>query len=336
MALVGGLILGLASRHAELHPEATAGQKFRPHIFFNLGRIIGYALLGGAIGLLGNAFKLSPNGLGALTFIVGAIMVFLGLKLVQIFPALKDRSITLPSGVARYFGMSGHAREYSHRGAVIAGALTFFLPCGFTQAMQAYAVSTGSFFKGAAVMGLFAIGTAPGLLGIGGLTSALSGRKARRFFMIAGLAVIALGLFNVKNSLGLFGFAAKQPSENSAAAPAPNAAASDSVQEVRMTQNAGGYDPDVFTVQKGRPVRWIITSTSPYSCAASIVMREYGVSQGLALGENIITFTPTRAGIVPFSCGMGMYRGRFIVTDSANGDGSAPSAFDWYKTTGVQ
>ena len=34
MALVGGLILGISARHAEKHPEATALQKFRPHLFF--------------------------------------------------------------------------------------------------------------------------------------------------------------------------------------------------------------------------------------------------------------------------------------------------------------
>ena len=58
MALVGGLILGISARHAELHPEATVLQKFRPHLFFNLGRLLSYALLGGVIGLIGSALHL--------------------------------------------------------------------------------------------------------------------------------------------------------------------------------------------------------------------------------------------------------------------------------------
>jgi copper chaperone CopZ len=37
MALVGGLVLGASTRYAEKHPEATPAQKFRPHLFFNLG-----------------------------------------------------------------------------------------------------------------------------------------------------------------------------------------------------------------------------------------------------------------------------------------------------------
>ena len=52
MAIVGGLILGISARHAERHPEATSWQKFRPHLFFNLGRIVGYAVLGGLLGAI--------------------------------------------------------------------------------------------------------------------------------------------------------------------------------------------------------------------------------------------------------------------------------------------
>ncbi|NCP77121.1 sulfite exporter TauE/SafE family protein [bacterium] len=45
--------------------------------------------------------------------------------------------------------------------ALGSGALTFFLPCGFTLAMQAYAITTGSFITGALTMMAFALGTAP-------------------------------------------------------------------------------------------------------------------------------------------------------------------------------
>ena len=110
-------------------------------------------------------------------------MIFFGLKLIQIFPVLKDKNITLPSSIARVFGLDREVKEYSHTSALVTGALTFFLPCGFTQAMQLYAVSTGSFWQGMAIMGLFAIGTAPGLLSVGGLTAMVKGRTARIFFI---------------------------------------------------------------------------------------------------------------------------------------------------------
>jgi len=308
MALIGGLVLGLSARHAEQHPEATAAQKFRPHIYFNLGRILGFAVLGGLIGLIGQAFKPSNNLLGLLTVLIGGVMIFFGLKLIEIFPALRDKSITLPSGIAKVFGLNKEVKEYSHRGATVMGGLTFFLPCGFTQAMQLYAVSTGSFWQGAAIMGLFAVGTAPGLLGIGGLTSVFKGRKARIFFMTAGLAVILLGWVNITNGSRLFG---GRVDRKAAATTTTNQKA----QEVRMTQLRNGYSPNIFTVKKGQPVKWIINSATSLSCATYLVVPKYGISRSLRAGENIITFTPTQTGEIPFSCSMGMYRGKFIVTE---------------------
>ncbi|HSR89255.1 MAG TPA: sulfite exporter TauE/SafE family protein [Candidatus Udaeobacter sp.] len=307
MALVGGLVLSLAARHAEQHPEATAAQKFRPHIFFNLGRIVGFAVLGGFVGLIGQAFKPANNLLGVLTVIIGGVMVFFGLKLIEIFPALRDKSITLPSGIAKFFGLNKEVKEYSHKGAIVMGVLTFFLPCGFTQAMQLYAVSTGSFWQGMAIMGLFAIGTAPGLLGIGGLTSVFKGRKARLFFMVAGLTVIVLGLFNISNGARLFG---KRVDKQAAVVVADQNA-----QEVRMTQGRTGYSPNILTIKKDQPVKWIINSETSLSCAAYLVVPKYGISKSLRSGENIINFTPNETGEIPFSCSMGMYRGKFIVTE---------------------
>ena len=143
MALVGGLVLALSARHAELHPEATAKEKFRPHLYFNLGRVGGYALFGGLIGWLGSAFKLSPNFLGLMTVVVGGVMIFLGLKLIEIFPILSDKTIALPKTVAKFFGLRQETKEYSHQAAAVTGALTFFCPaalprpCSFTPSAPA-------------------------------------------------------------------------------------------------------------------------------------------------------------------------------------------------------
>jgi sulfite exporter TauE/SafE len=308
MALVGGLVLALSARHAELHPEATAKEKFRPHLYFNLGRVLGYAFLGGLIGWLGSVFKPSPFFLGLITMAVGGVMIVLGLKLVEIFPVFKNKTLTLPVGLSRALGLDRESREYSHKGAMITGVLTFFLPCGFTQAMQLYAVSTGGFWSGAVIMFLFALGTAPGLLGIGGLSAIFKGQKAKIFFATAGLAVILLGWFNLVNGSRLIGSQPRvsNPDDNSATV-------SGEVQEIKMTEDYTGYTPRVLTVKAGVPVRWIITAKAPYSCAASLVVPSYGINKQLKPGENIIEFTPKQIGEIPFSCSMGMYRGKLIV-----------------------
>ncbi|MBI5071455.1 sulfite exporter TauE/SafE family protein [Candidatus Falkowbacteria bacterium] len=311
MALVGGLVLSLSARHAEKHPEISAKQKFVPHLYFNLGRIIGFGILGGVIGMLGSVVRPSIGTLGFMTIAVGGVMIFLGLKLVEIFPALKDKTISLPKSIANFFGLNKEQKEYSHKGSFITGVLTFFLPCGFTQAMQLYAVSTGSFSRGFLVMSLFALGTAPGLLGIGGLASVFKGKKAKIFFAATGLAVILLGWFNIANGSQLV-FGGKANGATSSGADLSG------VQEVRMTQGGSGYSPNEFTIEKGKKVKWIINSTNQFSCASSLVMPKYGINEYLKKGENIIEFTPTEVGQIPFSCSMGMYRGVFNVVESGS------------------
>ncbi len=308
MALIGGLVLALSVQHAEAHPESTRMQNFRPHLFFNLGRILGFALFGGTIGFIGGRLQPSVRAMAILTIIVGAVMVLLGLKLIEIFPILQRINITLPKFVSKNLGFKQDQKEYSHAGAFALGALTFFLPCGFTQAMQLYAISTGNFMQGALIMSLFALGTAPGLLGIGGLSSAFKGSKAKLFFTAAGLAVIFLGIFNIHNALALV-----FPPKPAEIVEQNEGKITGTVQEVRMSQNGYGYSPNVITVKKNNTVRWIINSTNQYSCSSLLVAPSLGLSRKLEPGENVIEFTPTRLGDIAFSCSMGMYRGKFIV-----------------------
>ena len=221
MALVGGLVLGISARHAAQHPEASARQKFRPHLFFNLGRVTGYAVLGGVLGSIGSVLQLSSTALGWMTIGVGMVMLLMGGKLIGIFPRLEEVNFTLPSSIARLLGLQNREKEYSHRGAATLGALTFFLPCGFTQSMQLLAISSGSISQGALIMGTFALGTAPGLLGVGGLASAVKGVFAQRFFKFAGLVVISFAVFNISNGSTLAGFNAGGGLASSAAAAGP-------------------------------------------------------------------------------------------------------------------
>lgn len=321
MALVGGLILGISARYSEKHPEATPIQKFRPHLFFNLGRISSYFIFGGLIGLIGKAFQFSGTFLGLLIIIVGLTMLVLGLQLTALFPRLSSVSITLSSSISKLFRLrASNQKEYSHKNSILMGALTFFLPCGFTQAMQLYAMSTGSFLSGALIMGTFALGTAPGLLGVGGLTSVIRGNFAKLFYKFTGLLVIILAIINIGNGYNLTGWHSSAKSSNQNAITQnqndPNVQIVNGVQEVRMDQVGNGYKPNKFTIQKNIPVKWIINSKNDDVCAASIVMNKMGINKSLVEGENITEFTPSEVGDLNFSCFMGMYTGKFIVVDN--------------------
>jgi|SRR3989344_5898919 len=309
MALIGGLVLGISSRHAELHPETTASQKFKPHLFFNLGRLISYAILGGAIGLIGSVFRLSSSTLGLLIIFVGIIMFFLGLKMTEIFPRMGSGGLLMPKSIARFLGIGREVKEYSHKGAFWTGALTFFLPCGFTQAVQVYAISTGSFTQGSLLMLLFALGTMPGLLGIGGLTSVVKGWFARYFFKFVALALLILAIWNISNGYNLTGITLTGLGQSNTKQQKLSGQIINSEQVVEINQSKSGYLPRKITVKKDTPVKLLISVTNPYVCTASLVIPKLDIWTNFVEGINEVKFTPTETGPIKFSCAMGMYTG---------------------------
>ena len=313
MAIVGGLVLGISARFARAHPDLTTAQKLRPHLAFNTGRVVGFAALGAVMGGLGSAITLDARTVAVLMIVVSLVMGAVGLQLSAVSPRLSGGTVALPARLGRMLRLDRGG--YSHRTAFLAGAGSFFLPCGFTQAVQIYALSTGSPGQAAAVMGLFALGTAPGLLGIGGLTAAVRPSAAPTFFRFAGVTVLAFAALNVHGALGVLapglfapGTAGVQTSVSR------NVTLDGDVQVLRTTQVANGYEPAAATVYLGREVRWEIESTA-LTCAAALYAPALGIDAALQAGVNVFTFTPQTVGTIRYSCAMGMYWGSIEVIE---------------------
>ena len=332
MALVGGLVLGLSARYAEKHPTASALQRFRPHLFFNAGRIVTFLAFGGILGLFGSVFRLNSSVLGLLTIGVGVVMIVLGLKLTELFPKLENKGLSLPTGLAKFLGIKQHrTKEYSHKDSLVLGGLSFFLPCGFTQAMQLVAIASGSFVTGSLVMGLFAIGTAPGLLGIGGLTSVVKGAFAKSFFRFVGVAVVLLAAYNISNGLSLMGYkltTARQSAPTSVA-PAPASTATPAVTPSTSPKSNSPYGqntptvlptvftvskdiiPSVFTVEVGKPyILEVDAQEDGIGCMSTIMIPGiYKTPLLITKGKIRLPFTINRAGSYQITCAMGVPRG---------------------------
>jgi len=323
MAIVGGMILAIGANYAKAHPNLSFKRKLIPSLTFMAGRVVGYFLLGGVLGMLGQKFKISATVNGLITLLVGIVLLFLGLKLIKLFPRLSSWQLTLPKALARSLGINKERDTYSHWGTAILGALTFFTPCGFTQAMQLYALSSGSWLAGATIMGLFAIGTAPGILSLGTLASAIKGKISNFLFILVGMGLIFFSMFNIANGYKLLSLSGSWswPTKTSTSVSLEDVEMKDGQQIIRMTQGSRGYTPNKFKLIKDMPVKWIVTSTAPNSCASSLIVPKLNIEKQLISGENIIEFTPSALGKVGFSCSMGMYTGTFEVVE-----GTSPSA----------
>src|SRR4030042_4799956 len=118
----------------------------------------------------------------------------------------------------------------------------------------------GSFLSGAIIMAVFAIGTTPGLLSIGGITSAVKGSFAKKFFKFAGILVILFAILNIfsgYNLTGWKGFSIFQRSSVAADTNDQNVKLENGFQVIRMSQTSSGYEPNEFVIKKGIPVKWI-------------------------------------------------------------------------------
>lgn len=199
MAVVGGLTLSLSAHFAK------EGSRLRPHAFFHIGRLVSFFVLGGTIGALGSVFQLGQTGTLLLNGIVALVLIVLGVNLLDTFPWAKKLQPSLP----RFIGKRAlNLKHLNHALApLLIGAATFFLPCGFTQSMQIYTLTTGSFFTGAITMFSFALGTLP-VLALLSISSLGIQKKASSgiFFKTAGLVVILFGILNLLNAFAAAGF----------------------------------------------------------------------------------------------------------------------------------
>jgi len=198
MAIVGGLVLSLSAYYAQ------KGEKTRPQILFHAGRLVSFFVLGGVAGAAGSIFRFGPFGSMILGLVVGGLMMMMGVSLLHIFPWAKKFRLLLPRNLGdRIQALAGRRARIM---PVALGAATFFLPCGFTQSMQIYTLTTGNFLTGALTMFCFALGTFP-VLAL--LSFSALGAPGRRhpgvFFKTAGLLVVLFGIYDILSSLAGYG-----------------------------------------------------------------------------------------------------------------------------------
>jgi uncharacterized protein len=324
IAVTGGLLVAIAARYNEANAALTGAQRLKPHLYFNAGRIISYTLLGGAIGALGAALTLSPEVNGLLTIIASVVMILLGLQMLKLFPSITRFMPAMPKALAHR--IHDFAERQTRGGAFILGAATFFLPCGFTQALQLYVLAKGGFAAGALTMLAFALGTLPALMSLSAVSSFATGAFQRRFLTFAGAAVIVLGVLNIQYGLVLAsgnmnsGAAAGSAKSVQQAVQQPTPAGPKQIVVMRIV----GYDyiPNQFTVKQGVPVDWRIDASEAAGCGRILLAPKLRIQKLLSSNSTtMISFIPQEAGEFGFNCGMGMMTpdSKFVVVPSSRG-----------------
>ncbi|OGY88988.1 MAG: hypothetical protein A3B30_02760 [Candidatus Komeilibacteria bacterium RIFCSPLOWO2_01_FULL_52_15] len=306
LAVTGGLLIATATRYNERHAELTGVQKFKPHLYFNIGRVVSYTVFGAVVGALGSVISLSTRATGILTIVASIVMVVLGLQLLDVFPFLRRMQLKLPK---RFAHRIHDASNSEHRAApFFLGASTFFLPCGFTQTLQLYVLTLGSPMRGALTMLFFALGTLPALMSLSVLTSFSKGLFLRYFVKVAGVLVVLMGVLNVSGGFALAGVPLDPRTlfaQNTA--PATEVPMRNGKQIAEMRVEGYEYYPSRFTVKAGVPVDWLIDGRKAQGCAQVLIVPKLGITRRLSRDAvTTISFTPKQDGTLEFSCSMGM------------------------------
>jgi sulfite exporter TauE/SafE len=324
VAMCGGINLSQCIPRPGVQGESQTAA-LRPSLLYNLGRVVSYTVVGGIVGALGSVLTLTGSFRGAIQLIAGVFMVIMGINMLGVFPWLRKLTPRMP----RVFARKIDAEKGRSKSPLIVGLLNGLMPCGPLQAMQIYALSTGSPLTGALSMLLFSLGTVPLMFGRGAISSVLGKKFTSKVVMVGASLVIILGLSMFSQGWSLSGLSldftsgAAVAGERAGAANAADVVIADGYQIVNSTLRPGRY-PEI-TVQAGTPVKWTIDAPkgSINGCNNRMFIREYGVEHQFATGENVIEFTPAKTGKFAYSCWMGMIRGSITVTEEGASRGAA-------------
>lgn len=293
------------------------------HLSYGMGKTLSYTLMGAFFGLLGSIIAFTPMMRGIAGIVAGLFLVLFGLKMLNVFPGLRKLSFRMPRFLSKF--VSKERRKHSN--PLVIGLLNgLMIACGPLQAIYVMAAGTGSMIEGAKLLFVFGLGTLPVMLGFGYVTSIIGKKATHKILKASGVIVIILGVVMLNRGLALTGtgydFNTITSEFKVASVGAVNegnvAVVKNGYQEIRMEVNRYGWSPDKFVLQKGVPVKWIIEGKEINGCNNAIQVPSLGLNFDIKPGEQVIEFTPTESGKVPWSCWMGMIPGVFVVEDDVS------------------
>lgn len=286
------------------NPTVRKYQKMKPSLLYNGGRVVSYTIIGGVVGALGSVISFSGSMRGIIAILTGLFMVVMGLNMLSLFPWLKRFNISMP----KFFTQN----QKSEKRPFVVGLINGLMPCGPLQAMQLYALGTGSALMGALSMLAFSLGTFPLMFALGAVSTLLSRKFTGTMMKASAMLVILLGVVMAGRGFALGGADVQTVKVDGWQV----AEIQNGVQVINTALLSSEY-PSII-LQKGIPVVWNLEAdeSNLNGCNNRINLYDYDLMNiPLGVGDNIIEFTPDETGNFSYSCWMGMIGGRIKVVD---------------------
>lgn len=278
----------------------------RSNVLYHTGRVLSYTLIGAIAGGIGSVLSLSGIFKGFAAVTAGIAMLIMALNMLGVFRFLRK--------LRPKFSGKTHASLFARiksGSSFLIGLLNGLMPCGPLQAMQLYALSTGSILQGALSMLAFSLGTIPLMFGFGLISSKLNRKYSQVMLTVSAMLIFVMGLNMLGNGLALSGVSL--PQRNASAMI--QAMQDEGVQTLRTEIDYGSYP--AVRVKAGIPVDWtiIVPEEKLNGCNGEILIPAYQIDVVLQEGKNTISFLPEQPGTISYSCWMGMIRSTIEITE---------------------
>lgn len=307
LAVQGGLLASSLAQQEEskLKESVRATEQVVPILSFLLARLFAYTVLGFFLGALGSVFQLSLSAKVVLQFAAAFFMIGTALNLLSVHSIFRYFVIQPPRALARM--VKNQSRSKSVFGPALLGLFTVLIPCGATQAMMAYAMTTSSPVLGAVVMFAFILGTSPLFFLLGYAMERAKGEKRINFNKVAAVAIIVIALYNMYGAFNLTGIANPFNSKKS------TLGVSSAVSEATINFTQAGYTttPGLISVKAGSRVKLTLDNKNAGGCIQAFTIPTLGIQKTVRVGTSTTVdfVAPTDPGELAFMCSMGMYRG---------------------------
>ncbi len=209
--------------------ECSAKRSMGASAVYHASRLASYAMVGALAGAFGTLLNAGGSLVGVqriAALVAGVTVALVGVELLAKASGIEGARAPLPAWVKRLLShVHGAAAAMPPaRRALVIGLATPLLPCGWLWAFAAVAAGTGNVAAGAAVMVAFWAGTVPILAIVGAGIAGLGAERRRLLGALAGVAMIAVGVYTAGVRAPLADTVADQLA-NSAAPSAVNAGA---------------------------------------------------------------------------------------------------------------
>lgn len=314
-ALVGSLLLSAQESWVNHQASHKEGRYF-PFLLFNGARIVSFGVLGGLLGMLGGVVQFSLEATAFLTILISIFIFIIGMQMLGV-TFFQKIPLNLTGQWINRVTDKPHLQNKIM--PILFGAVTFFVPCGFTLIAQSQALRSGNFLEGMTILLAFALGTLPVLLviSLSSLKFNTDPRFSNSFRLLSGMLIVFFAIFTINAQIQVL-----NPSslwrDQTPNLTAPTEILDGDAQTQLMQMEARGFEyyPEVITIKAHLPTRFEINSNGSLGCANAVYARGlYSEVILLNPGINVVEFTAPDPGTYQISCSMWMVKPITVVVE---------------------